>query len=135
MDFKRQMNGLRQRNAEIVLSYHERTKHRLDRYAAGPETLDWDEPPNPYREFAGSPRIPLGRSVDRIGMPVSVAAVGVVLAMFRIVSLCSMSGAVTAIVLVCVFDEDTPVELLQSLQRQSPSHRSLCHRGRCSRTR
>ena len=38
---------------EITLAYHARTKHRLDRYAAGPETLDWDMQPNPFREFEG----------------------------------------------------------------------------------
>ncbi len=39
--------------AEIVLAYHVRTKHSLKRYAAGPETLDWDTQPNPFRKFAG----------------------------------------------------------------------------------
>jgi len=41
--------------AEIALAYHGRTKHNLKRYAAGPETLDWDTQPNPFREFAGAP--------------------------------------------------------------------------------
>lgn len=50
----------------ITLAYHMRTKHRLDRYAAGPETLDWDAQPNPFREFAGCPRIPLVLGADRI---------------------------------------------------------------------
>ncbi len=43
----------------MVKHYHERTKHRPDRYAAGPDTLDWDAQPAPFREFAGSPRVPL----------------------------------------------------------------------------
>jgi SagB-type dehydrogenase family enzyme len=50
-----------------ALAYHERTKHRLDGYAAGPDTIDWDAQPNPFREFAGAPRImlPLGaRQLD-----------------------------------------------------------------------
>ncbi|MDP3842137.1 MAG: hypothetical protein Q8Q81_05990 [Oxalobacteraceae bacterium] len=42
-----------------ILSYHERSKHRRERYAAGPDTLDWDAQPNPFREFAGAPRIAL----------------------------------------------------------------------------
>ena len=46
-----------------------------------------------------------------VGLGAAVA-VGVVLAMFRIVSLCSMSGAVTAIVLICVFDEPAAYRLL-----------------------
>ncbi len=53
--------------AEIVHAYHTRTKHRLNRYAAGPETLDWTEQPNPWREFAGSPRIPLPLKARRVG--------------------------------------------------------------------
>ncbi len=44
---------------EITRAYHARTKHRLDRYAAGPETLDWDMQPNPFREFEDCPRIEL----------------------------------------------------------------------------
>ncbi len=45
--------------AEIVFAYHARTKHRLERYAAGPETLDWDAQPNPFREFADCVRMTL----------------------------------------------------------------------------
>jgi SagB-type dehydrogenase family enzyme len=44
---------------EVILAYHARTKHSLKRYAAGPETLDWDAQPNPFREFEGSPKTPL----------------------------------------------------------------------------
>jgi SagB-type dehydrogenase family enzyme len=39
---------------ELVLGYHERTKHTLARYANGPETLDWDAQPDPWRRFTGS---------------------------------------------------------------------------------
>jgi len=42
-----------------VMAYHERTKHRLNAYAAGPETLDWDAQPDPFRRFAGAPLTPL----------------------------------------------------------------------------
>jgi len=49
-----------------ILNYHERTKHRLKRYAAGPETLDWDAQPNPFREFAGAPRIRLPLVADSL---------------------------------------------------------------------
>ncbi|MGS5087267.1 SagB/ThcOx family dehydrogenase [Hydrogenophaga sp. A37] len=42
-----------------VQSYHERSKHRLGAYAAGPETLDWDAQPDPFRRFAGAPLTPL----------------------------------------------------------------------------
>jgi hypothetical protein len=42
-----------------VQAYHERSKHRLGAYAAGPETLDWDAQPDPFRRFAGAPLAPL----------------------------------------------------------------------------
>ncbi|MGB1109127.1 MAG: SagB/ThcOx family dehydrogenase [Gammaproteobacteria bacterium] len=44
---------------QTVRSYHERSKHHLERYARGPETLDWDKQPEPFRRFSGSPRIQL----------------------------------------------------------------------------
>jgi SagB-type dehydrogenase family enzyme len=52
--------------AEIVLAYHARTKHSLKRYAAGPETLDWDTQPNPFREFAGCVRTELELGAERL---------------------------------------------------------------------
>lgn len=42
-----------------VYAYHERSKHRFEAYAAGPETLDWDSQPNPFRTFAGAETVPL----------------------------------------------------------------------------
>ena len=39
----------------VVQAYHERTKHRPERYAAGPETLDWDAQPDPFRRYTGAP--------------------------------------------------------------------------------
>jgi len=55
--------------AAIVTAYHQRTKHRLERYAAGPETLDWTMQPNPFREFAGCPRVILPLSADELNTP------------------------------------------------------------------
>ena len=52
--------------ADIAFAYHVRTRHSLKRYAAGPETLDWDAQPNPFREFAGSPRTTLPLTSDRL---------------------------------------------------------------------
>lgn len=52
--------------AEIVLAYHARTKHSLKGYAAGPETLDWDAQPNPFREFAGCAETKLELNADRL---------------------------------------------------------------------
>jgi SagB-type dehydrogenase family enzyme len=39
---------------ETVMRYHERTKHRFDRYAPGPGELDWANQPNPFRTFEGA---------------------------------------------------------------------------------
>lgn len=39
--------------------YHQHTKHRLDAYARGPEGLDWDQQPDPFRRFDGCPQIAL----------------------------------------------------------------------------
>lgn len=49
-----------------IIAYHERSKHRLDHYAAGPEALDWDAQPNPFREFSGTPRIRLPLVADTL---------------------------------------------------------------------
>lgn len=60
--------NLRER-AERVLAYHRQTKHRQDGYAAGPETLDWDAQPSPYRQFAGAPVTLLPLVSDGIDTP------------------------------------------------------------------
>lgn len=36
----------------VVREYHGRTKHRLDRYAASPGYMDWENQPNPFRVYA-----------------------------------------------------------------------------------
>lgn len=41
-------------NTQTVRDYHERTKHSLQAYAKGPQYLDWDQQPNPFRRFAGA---------------------------------------------------------------------------------
>ena len=42
-----------------IQSYHQRTKHQLEHYARGPETLDWDSQPDPFRHFQGCGKIDL----------------------------------------------------------------------------
>jgi SagB-type dehydrogenase family enzyme len=42
-----------------VHDYHERSKHRLDRYAPGPGRLDWTMQPDPFRRYAGAPPVDL----------------------------------------------------------------------------
>jgi SagB-type dehydrogenase family enzyme len=39
---------------ELIHAYHQRTKHRLDRYAAGPDALDWDAQPEAFRRWQGT---------------------------------------------------------------------------------
>jgi SagB-type dehydrogenase family enzyme len=43
----------------VVQRYHQRSKHALNAYAAGPETLDWDAQPNPFRRYEGADLTPL----------------------------------------------------------------------------
>jgi SagB-type dehydrogenase family enzyme len=51
-----------------VQAYHQRSKHQLQRYAAGPETLDWDNQPDPFRRWAGAPLVPLPLVADQLGV-------------------------------------------------------------------
>jgi SagB-type dehydrogenase family enzyme len=46
---------------EIVVAYHERTKHHLHRFAASPGYLDWATQPDPFRRYDGASlvRLPL----------------------------------------------------------------------------
>jgi hypothetical protein len=45
--------ALRVQRTALAAAYHERSKHRLERYANGPETLDWDAQPDPFRRYRG----------------------------------------------------------------------------------
>jgi len=46
---------------EVVVAYHERTKHHLHRYAASLGYMDWATQPDPFRRYAGADlvRLPL----------------------------------------------------------------------------
>ena len=44
---------------EVVIAYHERTKHHFHRYAASPGSLDWATQPNPFRRYPGADLIQL----------------------------------------------------------------------------
>lgn len=50
--------------AATARAYHQRSKHALNRYAAGPDTLDWDAQPDPWRRWAGAPLQPLPLLAD-----------------------------------------------------------------------
>jgi SagB-type dehydrogenase family enzyme len=47
------------KQTETVLSYHNRTKHRLERYAKGPESIDWEDQPDQFRRFSGCDSVAL----------------------------------------------------------------------------
>jgi SagB-type dehydrogenase family enzyme len=53
------MNQATQHATDQVVSYHERTKHRLERFARSLGYLKWEDQPNPFREFPGTQRIEL----------------------------------------------------------------------------
>ncbi|MFM2059384.1 MAG: hypothetical protein RLY71_3769 [Pseudomonadota bacterium] len=52
-----------------VRAYHQRTKHQLQRYAAGPDSLDWDAQPDPFRRYLGAPLFSLPLSADQMATP------------------------------------------------------------------
>ena len=51
---------------ERTLAYHQRTKHHLHRYARSLGYLDWATQPDPFRTYAGVPRIELDLLADRV---------------------------------------------------------------------
>jgi SagB-type dehydrogenase family enzyme len=57
------------RDLTTVQVYHERSKHRLTGYAAGPDTLDWDAQPDPFRRYAGAPLTPLPLKAEGLATP------------------------------------------------------------------
>jgi SagB-type dehydrogenase family enzyme len=52
--------------ADVILEYHERSKHHLRRYAPGPGYLDWANQPDPFRTYAGAPRVGLKLVADSL---------------------------------------------------------------------
>lgn len=58
--------------ANTVLAYHRRTMHRMDGYARGPETLDWDAQPDPWRTWQGTSYLRLPLVSDNLAAPYAV---------------------------------------------------------------
>src|SRR6185295_8890169 len=50
--------------ARVILDYHDRSKHHLRRYAAGPGYLDWANQPDPFRSYRDTPRFDLALTAD-----------------------------------------------------------------------
>jgi SagB-type dehydrogenase family enzyme len=44
---------------EVVMRYHQETKHHFSRYARSLGYMDWANQPDPFRRYQGSPLIPL----------------------------------------------------------------------------
>ena len=51
---------------ERTLAYHQRTKHHLHQYTRSPGYLDWATQPDPFRTYAGAPRIEFDLLADRV---------------------------------------------------------------------
>jgi SagB-type dehydrogenase family enzyme len=45
--------------SQMVLDYHERTKHHLHRFARSAGHMDWENQPNPFRTYDGAKPLPL----------------------------------------------------------------------------
>ena len=58
---KRDMDDVELPAEQVVVAYHERTKHHYRRYAASLGYLDWAKQPDPFRRYDGAPlvRLPL----------------------------------------------------------------------------
>ncbi len=53
-------------DAQPILEYHARSKHQLERYAPGPGYMDWATQPDPFRTYAGAPRVELPLVADAL---------------------------------------------------------------------
>jgi SagB-type dehydrogenase family enzyme len=58
----------REDNLLRVLAYHQLSKHHLSRYAPSPGHLDWANQPDPFRTFAGAPRVELPLLADALSV-------------------------------------------------------------------
>lgn len=56
-------------DAEIVVTYHERTKHHYHRYAAAPGYMDWATQPDPFRRYSGARLILLPLPLEEQTLP------------------------------------------------------------------
>jgi SagB-type dehydrogenase family enzyme len=54
---------------ELVVAYHERTKHHYHRYAASLGYLDWAKQPDPFRRYDGAPLVSLPLPAEGRALP------------------------------------------------------------------
>ena len=53
-------------SSQSLSDYHQRSKHRINRYAPGPGGLDWANQPDPFRAFLGARQIKLRPLADSL---------------------------------------------------------------------
>jgi SagB-type dehydrogenase family enzyme len=53
------MNMVSFKDTTTIFEYHERTKHRYDRFAKSPGHMDWTNQPDPFRHYDGKPPVKL----------------------------------------------------------------------------
>ena len=56
---------------EVVVAYHERTKHHTHRFAAALGYMDWAAQPNPFRRYHGAPLVRLPLLAEERTLPYS----------------------------------------------------------------
>ncbi len=54
---------------DTILAYHQATKHHFQRYARSAGYMDWDNQPNPFRNYEGTPKLPLPLSQPDPSIP------------------------------------------------------------------
>lgn len=54
---------------KIVFAYHEQTKHHLTHYAQGPQHIDWQAQPHPFRHYLEVPHFELPLVADTLTLP------------------------------------------------------------------
>ncbi len=70
-DRRSQASSVSRSAGEVVVAYHERTKHHFHRYAASSGHMDWATQPNPFRRYAGAPLVRLPLLVEGRTLPYS----------------------------------------------------------------
>ncbi|WP_353572883.1 SagB/ThcOx family dehydrogenase [Candidatus Albibeggiatoa sp. nov. BB20] len=53
---------------DLVMAYHNQTKHHFERYANGPEHIDWEQQPSGFRYYEGAKQIELPLVADKINV-------------------------------------------------------------------
>ena len=55
---------------DMVMRYHQETKHHFSRFARAPGSLDWANQPDPFRRYEGAPlfALPLVEARRRAGL-------------------------------------------------------------------